>query len=75
MSTTDDISATEADPTLVKQLAAKLKDSLLPGDDPLTREEIDEAARFILATAAQRKPGESGAAPNPRCRLSARPFR
>ncbi|UIP07205.1 NAD-glutamate dehydrogenase [Erythrobacter sp. SDW2] len=59
MSTTDEISATEADPKLVKQLAAKLKDSLLPGDDPLTREEIDEAARFILATAAQRKPGES----------------
>ena len=58
MSTTDEATADAADPKLVSQLAARLKESILPGDEPFARGEIDEAARFILAAAAQRKRGE-----------------
>ncbi len=59
MGSTEDTTAAQVDTKLVKTLASKLKDSLLPGDDPFSRAELDEAARYILEAAAQRKPGES----------------
>jgi glutamate dehydrogenase len=58
MSTIDVPAAAEADPKLVKQLIGKLEDVILPGDDPFAKTELEEAARYILATAARRKPGE-----------------
>ena len=59
MSTKDDAAAQAVDSKLVKALTKKLRDVMLPGDDPFARGELEEAARFMLSTAARRKPGEA----------------
>ncbi|WP_284124025.1 NAD-glutamate dehydrogenase domain-containing protein [Parerythrobacter aestuarii] len=59
MSTKDDAAAQAVDSKLLKTLTKKLRDVLLPGDDPFAKGELEEAARFMLATAAQRKAGEA----------------
>ena len=45
--------------TLIKALRLQLEDSLLPGDAPVGKAELDEAATWLLATAATRAPGQS----------------
>ena len=43
------------DPALIKPLAARLKKAQLPGQDALTKKQIDSAAAFLLGTACKRK--------------------
>ncbi|MFA9200262.1 MAG: NAD-glutamate dehydrogenase [Cypionkella sp.] len=52
--------ATPADPhtALIRTLSQRLRDSMLPGDQPFDRKRLDEAARFVLEAAARREPGE-----------------
>ena len=51
---TDAVSPTEMSPKLVKDLAARMRGSLLPGEVELGKAELEEAARFLLATANKR---------------------
>ncbi len=46
----------------VAQIAALLSDALLPGDAPFTKAGLDEAARFVAATAQNRATGEAALA-------------
>jgi glutamate dehydrogenase len=57
MSTETNTASTKADPKLLKALTSRLRDSLLPGDDPFARGAIEDAARFLLATADCREAG------------------
>jgi glutamate dehydrogenase len=43
---------------LAATLGARLSQAVLPGDVPLAAEALDDAARFVLAAAARRQPGE-----------------
>ncbi len=45
--------------TLIKALRLQLEASLLPGDAPVGKAELDEAATWLLAAAATRAPGQS----------------
>ena len=51
---TDAVSPTEMSPKLVKDLAVRMRGSLLPGEVELGKAELEEAARFLLATANKR---------------------
>ncbi|MBN8483598.1 MAG: NAD-glutamate dehydrogenase [Sphingomonadales bacterium] len=44
---------------LAKALARRLTDAQLPGDAPIGGKALDEAAAFVIATAAQRSAGQS----------------
>ncbi|MGI9375284.1 MAG: NAD-glutamate dehydrogenase [Tsuneonella suprasediminis] len=46
------------DNALAKPLARLIHESLLPGDEPLTKARVEEVAQFLIASAAQREPGE-----------------
>jgi len=48
----------KSDGALETRLSELLRDSLLPGDGPSNGEWVSEAARFLLAAASERKPGE-----------------
>ena len=41
-------------PKLVKDLAARMRGSLLPGETPLDEEQLEDAAKFVLGAARQR---------------------
>ena len=58
MSSTENDTAAKVDSKLVRTLVGKLEDVILPGDDPFAKGQLEEAARFILATACRRKQGE-----------------
>ena len=45
--------------TLIKALRLQLEASLLPGDAPVDKAALDEAAAWLLAAAATRAPGQS----------------
>jgi len=47
---------------LVKDLAARMRDSLLPGETELGKEQLTEAAEFVLRTALRRAGKEAGLA-------------
>ena len=44
---------------VVESLAARMEESLLPGDGDLSRERLVEAARFVAETGLQRQPGRA----------------
>src|SRR5690606_17833635 len=48
-----------AERKLIRGLCDRLAHSLLPGEPPLTREKLDEAADFLLEAAAKRAEGEA----------------
>ncbi|MET1754417.1 NAD-glutamate dehydrogenase domain-containing protein [Novosphingobium sp. RD2P27] len=43
---------------LEAEIAARITDSLLPGDGPVEQDWVEDAAAFVLTAARQRKPGE-----------------
>lgn len=47
---------------LVKALAARMRASLLPGETALGKPQLEEAARFVLGAAMERRGGEAGIA-------------
>ena len=49
-------------PSLVKALAARMSESLLPGDTPFAADKVREAAQFVYEAAANREPGEAAIA-------------
>ncbi|ABC64574.1 hypothetical protein ELI_12410 [Erythrobacter litoralis HTCC2594] len=59
MGTSEDAVAAKAGSKLNKALTKRLKDSMLPGDDPFAKGGIEEAAKFVLSAAASRKPGSA----------------
>ncbi|MBB3034223.1 NAD-glutamate dehydrogenase [Alteriqipengyuania lutimaris] len=48
----------QADDRLLQQLSARIRESLLPVDQPFANGDLDEAANFVLETAARRPAGE-----------------
>ncbi|WP_379922924.1 NAD-glutamate dehydrogenase [Erythrobacter sp. R86502] len=46
-------------PALIKALRRQLEASMLPGDTPVDKPALDEAAAWLLAAAARRAPGQS----------------
>lgn len=55
-------SKSAADPKLVKALATRMADSLLPGDDAIPSKELKEAAAFCLQAGARRDENRSAIA-------------
>ena len=47
------------DSKLVDKLAGRMRDSLLPGDDPMDKDRLHEAARFVLEAGAAREMNRS----------------
>ena len=50
------------DSKLVESLAERMRDSLLPGDDPMDKDRLHEAARFVLEAGAARDMNRSAIA-------------
>ena len=50
------------DSKLVERLARRMRDSLLPGDDPMDKDRLHEAARFVLEAGAAREMNRSAIA-------------
>jgi glutamate dehydrogenase len=50
------------DSKLVDKLAGRMRDSLLPGDDPMDKDRLHEAARFVLEAGAAREMNRSAIA-------------
>ncbi|HCF25079.1 MULTISPECIES: NAD-glutamate dehydrogenase domain-containing protein [unclassified Novosphingobium] len=53
------MSSKSAPRPLVKALAQRLSDAMLPGDPPFAADGLAQAAEFTIAAAAQREPGSS----------------